>query len=301
MAKPNLLIYLSHAISFLPRKDILKTTLVLFFFLNSICAFADMNFYPADFANQIQSHSLKNETLINALNSLLTTNHQKNATGNDTLGCATIGSAGCYTQTVLGYNGARLLLFGKIFLKKDTNGNYITDVYCQKHFGESAGIGPNVIPEANKINCEHTWPQSKFSKAYPNEMQKSDLHHLFPADSKGNSIRGNNDFTDVSNDTGELAKAGCGTSKFGSSATSSGQGFEAPLTHKGNIARALFYFSVRYKISIPKNEEDVLRRWNDLDPVDQEELDRNEAIQQVQGNRNPFIDFPGLANDINKF
>jgi endonuclease I len=185
--------------------------------------------------------------------------------------------------------------------KNDNNGNYISDIYCHKRFGASAGVGPNVIPDGTKINCEHTWPQSKFTKSYPNEMQKSDLHHLYPADSKANSIRGNDDFADVSNDSGKLTNISCNISKFGSSVTSSTDGFEPPLTHKGNVARALFYFSVRYKISIPKNEEDVLRRWDELDPVDQEEYDRNEAIEQVQDNRNPFIDFPGLANDINKF
>jgi endonuclease I len=52
---------------------------------------------------------------------------------------------------------------------------------------------------------------------------------------------------------------------------------------------------------IPKNEEETLRRWNDLDPVDQEEMDRNNTIEKFQRNRNPFIDFPSLANDISKF
>ncbi len=204
-------------------------------------------------------------------------------------------------QTVLGYDGARKIMFGKLFLKNDSNGYYINDVYCQKHFGASAGVAVNTIPNGIKINCEHTWPQSKFTNAFPNEMQKSDLHHIFPADSKANSIRGNDDFVDVQTDNGTLTQDECGTSKYGSSAASGHDGFEPPLTHKGNVARALFYFSVRYKIAMPKTEEDVLRRWNDLDPVDQEEMDRNNAIEQVQGNRNPFIDFPSLVNDISKF
>jgi endonuclease I len=192
-------------------------------------------------------------------------------------------------------------MFGKLFLKTDSNGVYVNDVYCQKHFGAEAGIGVNTIPNQNQINCEHTWPQSKFSGLYSKDIQKADLHHLFPADSKANSIRGNQDFTEVNNDTGDLARGKCSVSKFGSSATSSNDGFEPPLTHKGNVARALFYFSVRYKISIPKSEEDVLRRWHELDPVDQEELDRNDAIYTAQSNRNPFIDYPQLVNYISKF
>ncbi|MGZ3790336.1 MAG: endonuclease I family protein [Bacteriovorax sp.] len=256
----------------------MKTTLAFFLLLIVSSAFADLKYYPTDLSAKIQTHALKDESLKAALNLLTSAN-----------------------QTVLGYDGARKILFGKLFIKSDGNGNYISDVYCQKRFGASAGVAPGAIPDGTKINCEHTWPQSKFTAAYPAEMQKSDLHHLFPADSKANSIRGNDDFTDVSHDTGDLSNDNCSISKYGSSGASNNDGFEPPLTHKGNVARALFYFSVRYKISMPKSEEEVLRRWNDLDPVDQEEMDRNDAIEKLQGNRNPFIDFPGLANDISKF
>ncbi|MDD4974604.1 MAG: endonuclease [Bacteriovorax sp.] len=256
----------------------MKTTLSLFLLLIVSTAFADLKYYSPDLNAKLSGHTLKNETLKAALFDTISAN-----------------------QTVLGYDGARKIMFGKLFLKNDSNGNYISDVYCQKRFGASAGVGVNTIPNGMKINCEHTWPQSKFTRAFDNEMQKSDLHHLYPSDSRANSIRGNDDFIDVKDDTGTLAQDDCSISKYGSSSASSNDGFEPPLTHKGNVARALFYFSVRYKISIPKTEEDVLRRWNDLDPVDQEEIDHNDAIQQVQGNRNPFIDFPSLANDINKF
>ena len=279
----------------------MKTTLVLSLLLLATSAFADMNYYPADLTNQITKHSLKDDALKAALNNLMNTNHLRSVKGgNDTLGCVT-GTANCYSQKVLGYDGARVLLFGQIYLKSDNNGNYIQDVYCQKRFGNDSGVAPMKIPDGTKINCEHTWPQSKFTTAYPNEMQKSDLHHIFPADSKANGIRGNDNFTDVARDAGSLADDNCAASKYGQSVTSSDSGFEPPLTHKGNVARALFYFAVHYKLSIPKNEEDVLRRWNDLDPVDQDEMDRNNTIEKLQGNRNPFIDFPTLANDINKF
>jgi len=36
----------------------------------------------------------------------------------------------------------------------------------------------------------------------------------------------------------------------------------------------------------------VLLRWHILDPVDEWEVERNESIYQIQGNRNPFIDHP---------
>ncbi len=280
----------------------MKTTLVLFVLVYFNLALATSNFYPANFTSAVGQDQLKDEALKKALNELLTTNHQRDVKGGaDTLGCSNPGVNNCYGQTVLGYDGARRLLFGKFFLKSDSNGNFITDVYCHKRFGASAGVGPGSIPNGTKINCEHTWPQSKFTKKYAEEMQKSDLHHLFPSDSKANSVRGNDDFTDVTHDSGVLANDDCSISKYGNSATSSNDGFEPPLEHKGNVARALFYFSVHYQMPLGKNQEDTLRRWNDLDPVDQDEMNRNDAIYAAQGNRNPFIDFPNLIHNINKF
>lgn len=263
-------------------------------------AFADSNYYPTAFIQAVASGKVQNEDLKTQLNILLSSNHQRDSKGGtDTLGCPTAGVNGCYAHRSLGYDGARRVMFGKIFLKNDGNGYYVQDVYCQKHFGPSAQVGPNSIPDNNQINAEHTWPQSKFSKSYPDDIQKSDLHHLFPADSHANSIRGNYDFADVSHDTGDLN--GCTISKFGSPVLGGGFGFEPPLAHKGNVARAIFYFSVRYKMPIPPNEEEVLRRWNELDPVDQNEMDHNEAAFQAQGNRNPFIDYPQLVHYISKF
>ena len=39
---------------------------------------------------------------------------------------------------------------------------------------------------------------------------------------------------------------------------------------------------------------DMFMRWSELDPVDSIELARNEAVFRVQGNRNPYVDYPGL-------
>ena len=50
-----------------------------------------------------------------------------------------------------------------------------------------------------------------------------------------------------------------------------------------------------------KLQEEYLRRWNHLDPVDEEEIARNNAIAKIQGNRNPFIDHPEYADVISNF
>ena len=197
----------------------------------------------------------------------------------------------------VGYDTAKKLLFGELHLQQDENGYFVYDNYCGINF--TAGTGPGNIPDQNQLNTEHTWPQSKFNGNMNKGTQKSDLHHLFPTDSRANSTRGNFEFAEV---TKNQNLRNCPESKSGPSVTSGGSTyFEPPTKHKGNVARALFYFSVRYKISISQDQEEYLRRWNHLDPVDDEEIARNNAIEKIQGNRNPFIDHPEYADVISNF
>ncbi len=60
--------------------------------------------------------------------------------------------------------------------------------------------------------------------------------------------------------------------------------FEPPVEHKGNVARSLFYFSVRYQIAIEANKEIFLKFWYMLDPVDEKERERHEKIADIQKN-----------------
>ena len=269
----------------------ISPVVLLFIALLPLISFASSVYYPTDFKKQIAKHEIVDQELKDDIFVILTSSHTRLPTGDDVLGCnQRVGT--CFSHQAVGYSNARKYLYTQLHVQTDSRGKFLKEVYCNHE---------QIVPiNENTINCEHTWPQSKFTSAFDNETQKSDLHHLFPSDSKANSIRGNMNFTDVSFDNGSL-DSNCSASKFGSSAVKSNDGFEPPLTHKGNVARALFYFSVRYKITIPKTEEDVLRRWNDLDPVDQEEMHNNDLIEQVQKNRNPFVDFPSLANDITKF
>lgn len=205
----------------------------------------------------------------------------------------------CYRQNVLSYKEARRILFGKLHLRQDNEGYYINDYYCERRITRrNTHIGPGVIPKNSVLNTEHTWPQSRFSNAFPPHMQKSDLHHLFPTSAKANSVRGNSEFAEVDGFPVRDCKGsfeGVQRSKF------SGSYFEPPARVRGNIARALFYFSVRYKMKIRETEENFLRKWHEDDPVDQDEIDRNDGIYEVQGNRNPFIDYPHLVDEIRNF
>lgn len=212
--------------------------------------------------------------------------------------------SGCYAQKSIGYNGARVYLLGNYYLHDNGGGNYsITDVYCDnektaKDFPGKNGPAPDKIPDSNVINVEHTWPQSRFSGKFDKGTQKADLHHLYPTDSKMNSIRGNNNFGEVAKDSKVLD---CPASRFGTAEGGGREIFEPPQNHKGNVARALFYFSLRYDLPINPNEEAFLRKWSKEDPIDEDEMNRNEDIYKTQGNRNPFIDIANLEDSINDF
>jgi hypothetical protein len=112
-------------------------------------------------------------------------------------------------------------------------------------------------------------------------------------------------------------------SRWGSSGTTgySGDVFEPIDEFKGDVARAMLYFAVRYEANFDDNSWDdfnntndprngtrdqfyeqwfidLLLDWHALDPVDQKEINRNNAIFNFQGNRNPFVDNPAYADDI---
>ncbi len=197
------------------------------------------------------------------------------------------------------YKTARRYLFGQIHLRQTSNGAYeLKDVYCQNTYDKNAGVGPNKIPNHTVVNCEHTWPQSRFSKSQSTSSQKTDMHHLYPVDSRSNSSRGNITFAEVN---GRDVHERCSSSQRGSDVNTGRTSFEPPPSHRGNVARALFYFSVRYNINIPDHEEVHLRNWHIDDPADDFERSRNDQIHALQGNRNPFIDEPDTVNEIQNF
>ena len=120
------------------------------------------------------------------------------------------------------------------------------------------------------------------------------MHHLFPVNSRANSTRSTRMFADVYYGKPVV---NCEISQYDDNYPY----FEPPANHRGNVARAIFYFAVRYKGEISKREEDALRRWHEQDPVDEAERIRNDKIYELQGNRNPFIDYPELVGRISNY
>lgn len=248
------------------------------------------------------SSGANNEPLLNSIKNVLRSYHLKVDNSFDQIVNNCSGSK-CYNHNPIGYDNARVFLLLGHYLVEMENEQYgFRDVYCDtvKTAKDFRGVNPNPrrLPDSNVINIEHSWPQSRFTGKYSKTAQKSDLHHLFPTDSRLNSTRGNGPFGEVRKDTKFF---NCGSARFGIATTSNLQVFEPPANHKGNLARAMFYFSVRYDMQISAAEEAYFRKWAKEDPIDEDEIERNNSIYAAQGNRNPFIDFPDLEDKIQRF
>jgi endonuclease I len=143
----------------------------------------------------------------------------------------------------------------------------------------------------------------------------SDLHNLRPVTYLSDLVRADKYFGEcghlVPNDTCEEPAEG------GADGTCScNRVYTPPAEVKGDIARALMYMDLRYdgrdedSINLRltdcpfQHERDMaylsqMLTWHKEDPVDDAEIERNNKVcEQYQGNRNPFVDFPSLADKL---
>lgn len=166
---------------------------------------------------------------------------------------------------------------------------------------------------SSNISREHVWPKSRAS--FHESGGGSDLHHLRPEDATINSTRGN--YT-MGNVRGVIS--GYSTKSYDGKDVlyySSGRDLvEVNDNIKGDVARILLYVYVRWEepnlfeqnpnpvlgSGDEKNDGkkvieslDTLLQWCEMDPVDEWEMRRNDLCQDVQHNRNIFIDYPEYA------
>ena len=140
-------------------------------------------------------------------------------------------------------------------------------------------ISGNNNYETQTFNTEHLFPQSKLDT----DIEKADLNILRPADDAVNSERSNYPYTD-----------GSGTYKL-----VDGNRWFPGDDWKGDVARAVLYMNVRYGKDYNKiGTLDLFLKWNREDPVSAIEKQRNNVVEDAQGNRNPFIDNPYLITII---
>ena len=201
------------------------------------------------------------------------------------------------------------------------NDGFLLDIYSENPNGADPYNHELVNDECGNYNAEgvcynkeHLLPQSFFNQQMP---MRGDIHYVFPTDGQVNGYRGNLPFGEVDNPSlTTLNGSKRGTNTFPGY---TGNAFEPLDEFKGDIARALFYFAVRYEDQIntsgwdsPNDNVlnanssqfyddwyiDLLLSWHLSDPVSQEELDRNENGFLHQNNRNPFIDNPTYVQAI---
>jgi endonuclease I len=181
------------------------------------------------------------------------------------------------------------------------------DAYAYKPGRKLCGT---IGKESSCYNREHLFPQGLFRKKRP---MKTDIFHVIPTDGKVNQRRGSFPFGEVT-DTEWTSTNG---SKVGLMKSSSytGKVFEPIDEFKGDIARSMLYFTVRYKKLLSKfkshpmleaklkNEYKpwflkLMIKWHKQDPVSLHESRRNSLACNYQHNRNPFIDHPEWVSAI---
>ncbi|MBR3877106.1 MAG: endonuclease [Bacteroidaceae bacterium] len=180
----------------------------------------------------------------------------------------------------------------------------VLDMYSneKRYFGDKGSA-------VSGMNIEHSVAKSWWGGGKNNAY--CDLHHLNPSDQNANSRKSNyplGELTSVSWDNGVtfVGKANIDGS--------SQNAYEPCDEYKGDFARTFMYMFTCYqdltweytwmnyeKSTYPTLKPwavELLLKWHKQDPVSEKEVNRNNAVHAVQGNRNPYIDYPQLADYV---
>jgi len=197
-----------------------------------------------------------------------------------------------------------------------TSGGYIWDMYSNTtRFDPDDDRAGNYSGEGDVYNREHSVPQSWFNSKSP---MYSDLMQVIPTDGYVNNRRSNYPYGEVTSVkwSSNNAFSKLGTCMVNGSTITV---FEPNDEYKGDLARIYFYMATAYQGSITSWSSsgggteiftddsympyvswqmDMLLDWAKNDPVSEKEIARNNAVYRLQGNRNPFVDYPGLEDYI---
>ena len=180
----------------------------------------------------------------------------------------------------------------------------VLDMYSneKRYFGSKGSA-------VSGMNIEHSVAKSWWGGGKNNAY--CDLHHLNPSDQNANSRKSNyplGELTSVSWDNGVtfVGKANIDGS--------SQNAYEPCDEYKGDFARTFMYMFTCYQDltweytwmnyenstypTLKPWAVELLLKWHKQDPVSEKEVNRNNAVHAVQGNRNPYIDYPQLADYV---
>ena len=203
--------------------------------------------------------------------------------------------------------------------KTDSDGGGdVMEFYSQNSIDKAWGKG-----NQGTWNREHVWCKSLSNNVWNESYGGSDMHHIRPVESGLNSARNNSPYGEVSSSANALYYEDSNNNRVALGGHKENDVFEPLDNVKGDVARIIFYLYTHYNdysnvggttngsggkfgdldfsLIVDGSEEqaiETLLAWNELDPVSQQEEDRNEAVASYQGNRNPFIDHPEYAEYI---
>lgn len=171
------------------------------------------------------------------------------------------------------------------------NSNNIIQIYSRYTRPKSE---QNTGSNQDSWNREHVTTQAAMSCSKDNIGPCTDLHNLFASDSEVNSKRGNTKFG--LNTNGTIVK----DSKGRNTPARTGSVFDPNSEARGEVARVTLYMIVKWGFNTNVGGNfDTLLEWNrQYPPTLDREIKRNDAVFSSQNNRNPFIDYPYLADAI---
>ena len=176
-------------------------------------------------------------------------------------------------------------------------------------------LNPDMTAVSN-MNIEHIWANSWWGHIKNNAY--CDLFNLYPADATANGRKSNNPIGVVDGNvsyTNGVTKVGKSSSYRADSLITA---WEPADQWKGDFARTYFYMATCYShmtslwttteglLTVDPDSPLLMRpwvynmmlEWAEADPLDEIEQERCEAIFGIQGNRNPFVDYPELCQYI---
>ncbi|MBX7163114.1 MAG: endonuclease [Saprospiraceae bacterium] len=199
---------------------------------------------------------------------------------------------------VLDYSPARVKMYTEIYNEADTvRCVYTKHALYVNHLSQDAIADLYKNGNPNGITCEHTFPQSMGAET---GNARSDMHHLYPSRAAVNEARWNYPYSEIDDtktkhwfykSTDLILKPGKEINEYSESIDGF---FEPREDHKGNVARAIFYFFTMYELQSNKSFFEGMKKtlcdWHLQDPVDSLEWARTYAIAKYQENKaNPFV------------
>jgi endonuclease I len=196
-----------------------------------------------------------------------------------------------------------------VFAKSDVRpeDGTVWDMYSNNH------VAFNGNSAASGMNIEHSFAKSWWGDG---RQAAQDVQHLCPSNTTANSAKGSWPMAVVDGST----TYSNGVIKVGKSSSRPGgviDAWEPADDYKGDFARMYMYMVTAYEDyatlwtgnsvnqldnnTYPVFEQwtvDLLLKWNAQDPLSLKEITRHNEVYKVQGNRNPYIDYPILGEYI---